>query len=107
MMKMVMAVVARDQADPVLNALISEGYIATFTESRGGFLRQAQHMLFMAVEDENLEEVLALIRAHCRGEVRVQSEGGMGMLSPGLGPASAEVGGAVIFVWSLERFETY
>ncbi|MGC9356917.1 MAG: cyclic-di-AMP receptor [Anaerolineae bacterium] len=106
MMKMVMAVVARDQADPVLNALISEGHIATFTESRGGFLRQAQHMLFMAVEEEKLEEVLALIRAHCRGEVRVQSEGG-GMLSPGLRPASAEVGGAVIFVWPLERFEIY
>ena len=39
-MRMVMAVVPRDQASRVMEALIAAGYKATFTDSRGGMLRQ-------------------------------------------------------------------
>jgi uncharacterized protein YaaQ len=106
--KMVMAVVSRDQADRVLDKLISAGYGATFTESRGGMLRQAQQMIFVAVESDRVDDVISTIRETCHAEIEVRER-----QSSALGrsltdrPATiAEVGYAVIFVWDLEHFET-
>ncbi len=106
-MKMVMAVVSRDEAKLVLEALVSAGHTATFTDSRGGMLRQAQQMLFIATEDEDLEQVLKIVRQSCYSQVDV--EPGPSEDHPALrrSPTKADVGGAVVFVWDMEHFETY
>jgi uncharacterized protein YaaQ len=105
--KMVMAVVSRDQADRVLDKLISAGYGATFTESRGGMLRQAQKMMFIAVDSDKVEAVVKTIRESCRVQVEVREQQSSLMSSSLDRPATVtEVGYAVIFVWDLERFET-
>ena len=107
-MKMVMAIVPRDEVERVLGALVSAGFAATFTDSRGGMLRQAQKMLFIAVEDQDLERVLTIIRESCHSHVRVEpSEAEDQALSPQTAPATAELGGAAVFVWGLDRFEIY
>ncbi|MGC9349240.1 MAG: cyclic-di-AMP receptor [Anaerolineae bacterium] len=107
-MKMVMAVVSRDQADRVLDKLISAGYGATFTESRGGMLRQAQQLIFIAVEKEKVEGVIDLIRRECHSRVEVSERTAReGPLTFGDTATTTEVGYAVVFVWDLERFETY
>ena len=64
-MKMVMAVVPKVEANAVIDALVAIGHTATFGEARGGVLRQASQSLFIAVEDEDLEEVLCVIRKDC------------------------------------------
>jgi uncharacterized protein YaaQ len=46
-MKMVMAIIDREEANRVLEALIAAGYTATFNDSRSGFLRQSKQMLFI------------------------------------------------------------
>jgi uncharacterized protein YaaQ len=106
-MKMVVAVVPRDEAECVLEALVAAGFTATFTESRGGMLRQAQYMLFIAVEKEALEQVLTIIQDSCHSQVCVEpSESG----EPSLlrrAPVTAELGGAAVFVWDLDRFQIY
>jgi uncharacterized protein YaaQ len=109
-MKMIMAVVPRDEVEAVLNALVAAGHTATFTESRGGMLRQAQHTLFIAVEADALKDVLTIIRDNCHTQIMVDPrETGTSQEPAGNGSASvaAKVGGAVIFVWDLERFEIY
>jgi uncharacterized protein YaaQ len=104
----VMAVVSREQADRVLDKLISAGYGATFTESRGGMLRQAQQMIFVATETERVDDVIAIIRRMCRSRVAVnEQQVGSGPLSSKPASTTTEVGYAVVFVWDLERFETY
>jgi uncharacterized protein YaaQ len=107
--KMVMAVVSRDQSDRVLDSLISAGYGATFIESRGGMLRQAQVMIFIAVDSESVDDVVQTIRRTCRTTVAVSERqaGGGGLLTSDAETTTAEVGYAVVFVWDLERFETY
>ncbi len=107
--KMVMAVVSRDQSDRVLNNLISAGYGATFTDSRGGMLRQAQRMLFVAAEADRVEDVVEIIRQACRAKVEVSAHESYGDpdRTGGGATTTTEVGYAVIFVWDLERFETY
>ncbi len=98
-MKMVMAIVSRDQADLVLEALISAGYGATFTESRGGVLRQSQKTIFTAVEHTKLDDVLSIIRDHCRSQVTLSDTEDHA--------STTDVGSAVIFVWDLEQFITH
>jgi uncharacterized protein YaaQ len=107
-MKMLMAVVPRDEAERVLEALVTAGFTATFTDSRGGMLRQAQQMLFIAAKDEDLDQVLAIIRGSCHSQVYVGSGESEGeALSPRPAAVTAELGGAVVFVWDLDRLEVY
>lgn len=107
MTKMVMAVVPRDEAERVLDALIDAGHTATFTESRGGMLRQSQLTLFIAVKREALEKVLTIIRENSRTKVQVDSGETADSVSLGPIPVTAELGGAVVFIWDLDRFETH
>lgn len=100
MRKMIMGVVPRDEFEAVLKALVANGYTATFSESKGGILRQAQQLFFIAVAAEELERVVAIIRDHCRPRVQA---GGPSLPTAG----QKKVGGAVIFVWDLERFEIH
>ena len=73
MKKMLMVVVPREEAEYVLEALINARHTATFTETRGGMLRQSQLTLYIAIKEEQLEEVLGIVRDNCRVEVQVGS----------------------------------
>jgi uncharacterized protein YaaQ len=107
-MKMVMAVIARDEAEGVLQTLIAAGFAATFTKSRGGVLRQAQQMLFIAVEAEDVERVLSIIREHCHSQVHVEPSASQeDSLLSSVPSVTAQLGGAVAIVWDLDRFEIY
>jgi uncharacterized protein YaaQ len=112
-MRMVMAVVPRDQANNVMEALIAAGYTATFTDSRGGMLRQAQQMLFIAVRQKDLDQVLAIIRDNCRTQIAlepVEAEPPSRFAAERTsltGTPTTYIGSAVVFVWDIERFETY
>ena len=107
-MKMIMAIVPRDEAGLVLDALIAAGYAATFSESRGGMLRQAQNMLFIAVEDQKVDQVLSIIQKSCHSQILVEpSEEKEPQQKFSPGAVAAKVGGAVVFVWDMERFEIY
>jgi len=109
-MKMVMAVVPRDEAGRVIDALTTAGYTATFTESRGGMLRQAQYTLFIAVENDALAPVLSIIKKSCHSHITVEPEKAgepQPFVSGGRGTVTASVGGAVVFVWDLELFTIY
>ena len=103
-MRMVMAVIPRDEAPSVLAALVAAGYTATFGDSRGGVLRQAYQTLFIGVEGEALQDVLEIVRTNCRS--RLSLEDATSPDSFGV-PRQSEalIGGAVIFVWSVEHFE--
>lgn len=107
MKKMVMAIVPRDEAEFVLDALINAGHTATFTETRGGMLRQSQLSLFIAVDEEHLGAVKDIIRESCRIEVQVGISHQANNRSLGPIPVTAGLGGAIVFVWDLDSLETY
>ena len=105
MNKLIISIVPRDQASQVINALVTAGYTATFAESRGGVLRQAQQMLFIAVDAAKLDAALAIIRENCRKAVQMQAHNTTAGGHPS--PVTVDLGGAVILAWDLERFEIY
>jgi len=104
-MKMIMAVMPRDEAEGILQALVAAKYTATYMETRGGMLRQAQMSLFIAVEDQDLESVLSIIQRTCGSEVVVEED--TETEGPAPMPVRPRIGGAVVFVWDVERTETY
>jgi uncharacterized protein YaaQ len=107
MKKMLMVVVPREEAEFVLDALINAGFTATFTETRGGMLRQSQLSLYIAVDEEKLDEVLEIVRLNCRVEVHVGSSSPSDGRSLGPVPVTTGLGGAVVFIWNLEQLVTY
>jgi uncharacterized protein YaaQ len=110
-MKMVMAIVEREEASRVLEALITAGYTATFNDSRSGFLRQSKQTLFIGVQADKVEQVLSIIERNCRSHVESRESGTDETAAPVLRMVPrrtfAEVGSAAVFVWDIDRFETY
>jgi len=100
-MKMVMAVVPKEEANDVINELVDAGHTATFVESRGGVLRHASSTLFIVAEDSDLDKVLMIVSRSCHSCVSLERVGAAGESLPSTASQRAEVGGAVVFVWDL------
>jgi uncharacterized protein YaaQ len=106
-MKMVMAVVPSNTAERVLDALINEGYGATYAETKGGMLRQSQKSLFIAVKAVQLDDVLKLIKDNCRTQVEMNTHKNEDSAVFGKSHITADLGGAVTFVWDIEQIDTF
>ncbi|HCU58099.1 MAG TPA: hypothetical protein DF984_07770 [Anaerolineaceae bacterium] len=107
-MKMVMVVVPSNSAERVLENLVNAGHSATYAETRGGMLRQSQRSLFIAVKAAQLEEVLEIIKQNCRTRVEMSTHPKEGVAGEAeSSPVTADLGGAVAFVWDIDRIETF
>ncbi|MGD2103674.1 MAG: cyclic-di-AMP receptor [Anaerolineae bacterium] len=104
-MKMVMAIMPRGEAERVLRALVAANHTATYMETRGGMLRQAQMTLFIAVAAEEIDQVLTIIKNTCRSEPVVECADDSAINAPK--PSKPRLGGAVVFIWDIARSETY
>jgi uncharacterized protein YaaQ len=107
-MQLVIAVVQDEDADRLIAAVVDGGYKVTRINTVGGFLERGNATVLVGVEDEQVEELLGLIRANCYARRRFISPlpalgEPMGYHMPA--PVEVEVGGATVFVLPVERFE--
>jgi len=79
-MKFIVSVVNEDDALPLVDVLVTNGYRVTTFKTAGGFLRKENVTLFTGVEDEQVEEVIRLIASGdgIRGVVRPDNQGSGG-----------------------------
>lgn len=106
-MKLILAVIQNEDEDALTEAMESENLSITRIGSSGGFLRASNITLMMAVEDNQVERVLALLGKHCKRRTKhlhpwVPS---MEARERFLGAIPVEVGGAAVFILNLERME--
>lgn len=106
-MKMVMVVVPSNTAERVVDALVNEGYTATYAETHGGMLQQSQLSLFIAVKAEYLEEIIEIIENNCRTRVEMSTKSSDKAKIPQKSPVTADLGGAVAFVWDINQIITF
>ncbi len=107
-MKLVVAVVQDKDAPKLLQVLVDKGYRATKLASTGGFLKEGNTTLLLGVGDDAVEDVVSLIRSTCKSREQLVTP-----LTPVGGPVDSYVpypvevmvGGATIFVLSVERYE--
>jgi uncharacterized protein YaaQ len=104
--KMIMAVIQKNSGEAVLDGLVNAGYTATYSETRGGMLRQSQLSLFIGVKEEDVHEVLEIIKSKCKTRSHIRSDEGIQRFK-GNTEQAFELGGAVIFIWKLDQFELF
>jgi uncharacterized protein YaaQ len=61
-MKMVMAIIAKQDTDTVLDTLLEGGYRTTRLASTGGFRREGNTTLLIGVEDTQVDPLIDLLR---------------------------------------------
>ncbi|MBE9472343.1 MAG: cyclic-di-AMP receptor [Chloroflexi bacterium] len=106
-MKFIVSVVNKDDALPLVDVLVTNGYRVTTFKTAGGFLRKENVTIFTGVEDEKVEDIVQLIQNNCH--TRIQHVGSLPPLMESgesyvLATEEVEVGGAVIFVLDVAQF---
>jgi uncharacterized protein YaaQ len=108
LMKLIFAIVQDEDTDVLTHALIDANYRFTKISTTGSFLRTGNTSLMIGVEDAAVPHVLGVLRRTCRRRTQIAVP-----YSPALEPGllympenfEVEVGGAVVFVANVERFE--
>ncbi|MBO5930013.1 MAG: cyclic-di-AMP receptor [Clostridia bacterium] len=107
-MKLVFAIVSNDDGNVVLRELNKAGFSVTKMASTGGFLRAGNTTLMAGVEEDKVQEVIDVVSKNSakRKQLIFSPEPYLGGLTGYTSfPAEVEVGGAIIFVIDVERFE--
>jgi len=107
-MKLVVAIVQKEDAATLIDALTEKGYRATRINTAGGFLKEGNATILVGVEDSRVDEVLTLVEANCN--TRTQYINPLPpVMEPGEFfmpyPVEVQVGGATVFVLNVERYE--
>jgi uncharacterized protein YaaQ len=106
--KLCMMVVSDTDADRLMERLIERAFPATKVGSTGGFLRRGNVTIFSGVTDERVEELMSIVNdvCHARKEfVPVQTLPFLGDGGFSAEPVEVRVGGAIVFVLDIARFE--
>lgn len=105
-MKMLTAIVQTKDSGDVGQALSQAGIEFTRMATSGGFLRSGNTTLLIGIADERVDEAIEIIRQNCRRRL----EKAPTMMTTAMPMAvshvaEVSVGGAIVFVTDVERFE--
>ena len=67
-MKLVVTIVRDQDANRLVEALIAREYRATRVNTAGGFLRRGNATLLVGVEDDEVDEVIEVVRETCHSD---------------------------------------
>lgn len=105
-MKLIIAIVQDKDVPRLTEEIVKAGFSATKLASTGGFLREGNSTFFIGVEEDQVEKVLDVIRRTCRSREQIITP--MTPVGPGESyvpyPVGVMVGGATVFIVSVDRF---
>lgn len=108
-MKLIMAIIHERDKQKASDALLQAGHKFTIIASTGGFLRDGNTTFLIGAEDDQLDDAISTLSSCCSAREQFVNQpppdamGAGGMLA---NPVRIKVGGAVIFVVDVERFES-
>ena len=91
-MKLVMAIVSKEDTSSVTHALTKENYYITRLSTTGGFLRAGNTTLLIGTDDEKVDHCIELIGAHSKHHTQKAAS------SAPDGSREVKAGGATVFV---------
>lgn len=108
-MKLIIAIVQDEDSSRLVSQLMKNGYGVTKLATTGGFLRAGNTTLLIGVDDEKLHAVMDIIEHVCKSRKQVTTApatmGSMGgMHGAASYPVEVTVGGATVFVLSVDQF---
>lgn len=105
--KLLIIIASDPDAEGLIQELVKRGYPATKVSSSGGFLRRGNATILSGVDADDIDDVLAIIRSRCKARseyVPAQALPFPESILPAQ-PVEVRVGGAIVFVIPVERFE--
>lgn len=105
-MKLIFAIVNKDDSSKVLSALTKERFSVTKLATTGGFLMSGNTTFIIGTDDEKVDDVIAIIAKHSKKRTQlVPSAAAYGVGVSASFPVEVTVGGATVFVTDVSRFE--
>lgn len=111
--KMIIAILQNDDYHQVIADLNEHGFYVTVLHSSGGFLKKPNATIMIGLENERLEDALALLKHYGkRTEMEYQpTTSTVGMSVPPLSmnpvPVPVSCGGIVLFVLDVTKYDRY
>ena len=107
-LKLLMTIIHERDFTKVSDSLLTAGYKFTKISTTGGLLRDGNATLLIGVDDEDVDIVISLVRDCCKTREQYVSLPPADVMPAGTfvpNPVKVSVGGAVIFVVDVARFE--
>lgn len=107
-MKLLITIIHERDFARVSESLLTAGYKFTKISSTGGLLRDGNATLMIGVDDEDVDTVIGLVGEKSKTREQYVSLPPADVMPAGTfvpNPVKVAVGGAVIFVVDVERFE--
>lgn len=107
-MKLIIAIVHERDKQRVAEALLQAGHQFTTIATTGGFMRDGNSTLLIGAKKELVDDIIGVIKGCCSSREEYVSQpppdimGAAGMV---MNPIKVRVGGAIIFVVDVEKFE--
>jgi len=104
--KLLVIIASSEDADALIRRLVERGYPATKVSSTGGFLRRGNATIFSGVDAQDVDLVINIVRSECRARTEMVPMPALPL--PGSMPSEprqVRLGGAIVFVLPVERFE--
>ena len=106
-MKLILAVVQDQDSNKLSIELVKANFRSTKLATTGGFLKAGNTTFMVGVEDDQVEEVLTIIKNSCKSREQL-----INSISPMAAnienfiphPVEVNVGGATVFVLPIEQF---
>ena len=107
-MKLIIAIVQDEDSSRLLTGLMQRGIGVTKLATTGGFLKAGNTTLLIGVDESRLEEAIQTIESVCKSRKQITSAQTSATGISGSGftsfPVEVTVGGATLFVLSVDRF---
>ena len=108
-MKLIVAIVQDEDASRLVSALMKDGFTVTKLATTGGFLRAGNTTLLLGVEDEKIRVAMDIIERVCKSRKQMTSAPTTMADAPGTFaaasyPVEVTVGGATVFVLTVDQF---
>lgn len=107
-MKLVLAIISKDDADKTIAALTKAEFRATRIDSVGGFLKEKNSTILVGVEPKQVKDVLKVLgdnaQSHDEQLTPTPTMGGPGDFFMA-DPVEVTVGGATVFVLDVDQFK--
>lgn len=109
-MKLIIAVVQKDDASVLSSTLIENGFYVTKLSTTGGFLKIGNVTLLIGAKESEVEEIKSIIKSICKSREQIVSTPVTYSYTEGADvtcDVSVKVGGATLFVLDVDEFEKF
>lgn len=107
-LKLLIAIIHQRDYQKISDEILTAGYKFTKVSTSGGLLRDGNATLFIGVEEDEVDAVMSIVRDSCKTREQYVNMPPPEVMPQGTfipNPVKVSVGGAVVFVIDVERFE--